>query len=152
MLALSSSNGPKGIPPPSNMKKYKTACAIIINDAGAILLTKRAREPFKGRWAIISGIGESKKGIMPEIGIVEEVRCDLSTNSFRGEYIFSIPIEGDQMTDEAMVFLGKVNENELLPNPNFSLGYKWVFPDKKEEFENLAFEHSKIIKKYLESP
>ena len=56
------------------------------------------------------------------------------------------------MTDEAMVFLGKVNENELLPNPNFSLGYKWVFPDKKEEFENLAFEHSKIIKKYLESP
>ena len=56
------------------------------------------------------------------------------------------------MTDEAVVFLGKVTESELKPDPEFSLGYRWVSKDKKKEFENLAFEHSKIMKKYLEGP
>lgn len=134
---------------PRKVKKYKTVCAIIINDKEEVLLTKRARNPFKGKWAIPSGIGESMKGISPKIGVVEEVRCDLGTNSFKGEYIFSIPIEDDKMTNEAVVFLGKLNERELQPNPIFSLGYKWVSKDS-DEFENLAFEHSQIMKKYFD--
>ncbi len=65
------------------MSKYKTALAIIVNDKGEILLTKRAREPFKGYWALPGGIGESVKEIPPETGVIEEVHCDLGTRSFK---------------------------------------------------------------------
>jgi ADP-ribose pyrophosphatase YjhB (NUDIX family) len=131
------------------MRKYKTVCALVINNKNDILLIKRGREPFKGYWSLISGLGESKKGIKPEIGVVEEVNCDLQTNSFNGDYLFSIPIKGDNFTDEVVVFVGKVNEAEIKINPPFSLEYKWVSEKDTDTFENLAFEHTKVIKKYL---
>ncbi len=131
------------------MSKFKTLCAIIVSDKNEILLTKRARKPFQGYWALPSGIGESKMGIPPEIGVIEEVRCDLETSSFKGKHLFSIPVEGDKMTDEAFVFVGRVNESELKPNPKYSLGFKWVSEDNVKEFKNLAFEHSKIMEEYL---
>ena len=131
------------------MKKYKTVCAIVINDNNEILLIKRGREPYRGYWGLISGIGESKKGIGPEIGVVEEVNCDLQTNSFEGKYLLSIPIEGDALTDEVVIFVGKVNDAEIKMNPPFSLDYKWVSEKDTESFENLAFEHTKIIKEFL---
>lgn len=130
--------------------KYKTICAIITNDKNEILLTKRNREPFRGYWAILSGMGESIKGFTPEEGVAEEVRCDTGTMSFKGERIFTLPIENDDMTDEAVVFAGQINEKELNPDPKFSQGIKWVPEKNLEEFKNLAFEHSKIIEKYLE--
>lgn len=132
-----------------NMNKYKAACAIIVNDKNEILLTKRARNPFQGYWALPGGIGESMKGIPPEIGVIEEVRCDLGTNSFKGKYLFSLPIEQDEKIDEVIVFLGKVNKLEINPQPQYSLGFKWVDKNNSQEFENLAFEHSLIIKEYL---
>jgi ADP-ribose pyrophosphatase YjhB (NUDIX family) len=134
---------------PYEMGKFKTVCAIIVNDKNGILLTKRAREPFREYWALPSGIGESILGKPPEVGVIEEVRCDLGTNSFEGERLFSMPVEEDKMTDEIVVFVGRINESELEPDPEYSLGYKWVSFDKVEEFENLAFEHGEIIKKYL---
>lgn len=131
--------------------KYKTVCAIIVNDKEQILLTKRAREPFKGHWAIPSGIGESKKGISPEIGVIEEVRCDLGTNSFQGKYIFSLPIEEDEITNEAVVFIGTIHSEEIKPDPIYSEGFKWVHKTDTKSFENLAFDHTKIITKYLKN-
>lgn len=131
------------------MQKYKAVCAIITNDKNEILLTKRAREPFKDFWAIPSGIGESMKGIPPEIGVIEEVRCDLQTSSFSGKYAFSLPIKNDEKTDESVVFVGKVNEREINPHPAHSGEIKWVSEKDTQQFENLAFEHTKIIKEYL---
>lgn len=131
------------------MSKFKTVCAIVVNDKNEVLLTKRAREPFREYWALPSGIGESMMGTPPEIGVVEEVRCDLGTNSFKGKRFFSLPVEEDKMTNEIVVFVGRVNENELKPNPKYSLGFKWVSENNIKEFKNLAFEHSKIMKKYL---
>lgn len=129
--------------------KYKIACAIIINDNGDILLTKRGRDPFKGKWALISGIGESIKGFSPEKGIVEEVRNDLGTDSFKGKYSFRIPIGNDLLADENVVLVGKIDEKAIKLDPKFSVGIKWVSEKNIKEFEDLAFEHSEIIKKYL---
>jgi ADP-ribose pyrophosphatase YjhB (NUDIX family) len=133
------------------MTKYKTACAIIVNDKNEILLSKRGRDPFKGYWALISGIGQSKRGVAPEIGVIGEVSCDLNTGSFKGKHFLTLPIEGDENTDETVVFVGKINEAEIQPNPVYSLGYKWVPENNFVEFENLAFEHSRIMKEYLKS-
>lgn len=131
-------------------KKYKTACAIIVNNKNEILLSKRAREPFKGKWALISGIGESIKGISPEIGVIEEVNCDLGTESFKGIYQFSLLVKDDKLIDEIVVFVGTINEKEIKIQPKFSQGIKWIPKTKMEEFKGLAFEHSRVVKKYLE--
>jgi ADP-ribose pyrophosphatase YjhB (NUDIX family) len=130
--------------------KYKIACAIIVNNKDEILLTKRAREPFKGKWALISGIGESKKGIPPEKGVVEEVTCDIGTKSFTTTSKFSIPVRGDKETDEVVVFVGTIKEDEIEIQPKFSSGIKWVPKNEIKKLHNLAFEHDQVIQKYLE--
>jgi len=130
--------------------KYTTICAIVESNQGEILLTKRNREPFRGKWALFSGIGESKKGIPSKIGVVEEVNCDLGTSTFKGKFLFSLPIENDPASDKVDVFAGKINENEIKVQPEFSQGIKWSSKSDKNSFKNLAFEHSKIIEKYLE--
>lgn len=130
--------------------KYKIATAIIVNNKGEVLLSKRGRDPFKGCWALVSGVGESKKGYPPEIGVIAEVLCDLGTKSFKGDYFFSLPVENDEIIDGNVVFVGTVNVDEIVLDPIYSQEIKWVSPNSKEEFENLAFEHSLIIKKYLE--
>jgi len=132
------------------MPKLKTVCAIVVNDSDQILLIKRARKPFKGYWAISSGVGESRKGIPSEIGVVEEVNCDLGTKSFQGRYLFSLPIKDDPITDEAVVFGGKIDETEINLKKKYTIEYKWVDKDSVEEFENLAFEHTQIIKRFFE--
>ncbi|MFC1627128.1 NUDIX hydrolase [Patescibacteria group bacterium] len=131
------------------VKKYKTSCAIVINDKGQVILIKRGRKPFKGLWGLISGIGESKKGFEPEIGIIEEVNCDLQTESFKGKRLFSALVRNDKYTDEIVVFEGKVNENEIKVRPPFSVDYKWVSEKDMDSLGKLAFEHKKILEKYF---
>ena len=130
--------------------KYKTICAIVVNDNGDILLTKRNREPFKGKWALFSGLGESKKGLSPAEGVAEEVRCDLGTNSFKGRLLFSLPVLNDKATDEAVVFVGKVIEDEINSDPVFSQEVRWFSIDEIKQIKDMAFEHASIVNKYLD--
>jgi len=131
------------------MPKYKTYCAIIFNEKGEFLLTRRNREPFLGRWALVSGIGESRNGVGAEEGVINEVAADLGTNSFSGTKQFSILIEGDAHTDEVIVFAGTIHEYEITINPTYSAGYSWVPREKIPELGELAFEHGNLIQKYL---
>lgn len=132
------------------MEKYKIATALIVNSRDEILLTKRAREPFKGKWALVSGVGASKIfGLYPEMGVVREVKADLGTESFKGKFFLSIPITNDPMVDENVVYVGIINEDEIKLDPVFSDGIKWVSINDRGEFEGLAFEHSWIIDQYL---
>lgn len=133
------------------MKKLKAVCAIVINNKNEILLIKRGSEPFKEYWALISGIGESKKGIKPEVGVIEEVNCDLQTESFKGKHAFSLPVKNDKLVDEVVVFVGKVNEEEIRVRPPFSLDFKWVSKEEIQNFKNFAFNHQEIIRKYFEN-
>jgi hypothetical protein len=48
-----------------------------------------------------------------------------------------------------MVFAGTINEDELKIQPEFSQGIKWISSAEQDGFNNLAFEHSQIIKEYL---
>jgi ADP-ribose pyrophosphatase YjhB (NUDIX family) len=132
------------------MQKYKTACAVIINHKDEILLIKRGRSPFKDCWALISGIGESMKGILPEVGIYQEVKWDLGTDLLNKKYLFSWPIENDEYSDEIVVFTGKIDEENIKLRAGYSEDWKWVPKNNIQELENLAFEHSVIIKKFLQ--
>lgn len=130
--------------------KYTTACAIIENNRGEILLSKRGREPFKNYWALISGIGASINGMESKVGVTQEVKADLGTGSFKGKFFLSLPLADDPVSDKVDVYVGKINESEIKINPVYSAGIKWVSIKDTDQFQNLAFEHSKIIRRYIE--
>lgn len=127
------------------------ATALIVNSRGEILLSKRAREPFKGKWALVSGVGASKiLGLPPEKGVVEEVNADLGTKSFKGKFFLSLPTTRNSEIDENVVFVGTINEAEVKLNPEYSAGIKWVPAEAREGFKGLAFEGEQIINHYLQ--
>ncbi|OGZ45528.1 MAG: hypothetical protein A3C84_04230 [Candidatus Ryanbacteria bacterium RIFCSPHIGHO2_02_FULL_48_12] len=128
------------------MKKYKTTCAIILNAKKEFLLIKRAREPFKGAWALVSGIGGTKKGLSPEEAVRDEVYYDLQT-LFEGRFIFSLPVESDQNTDGVVVFKGTVDEADIDPNPETVDVFGWFAKKDIRKLGPLAFEHEKILDK-----
>ncbi len=130
------------------MEKVQATCAIIVNNKGELLLIKRGREPFAGYWALISGIGETKKGLHPEKAILGEVECDLQT-SFIGKLLFSVPIQNDQYIYETVVFIGKVDESMIKINPPFSMESKWFSLRDINNLDKLAYEHDDIISRYF---
>ena len=132
------------------MKKVKATCAIVINKKGDILLIKRGREPFVNHWALISGIGETLKGLPLEEAVLGEVECDLQTLFIEPKKLFSLSVENDEHIDGTVIFVGKVDETKIKLNPPYSLDYKWFSPDQIDQLGRLAFEHNKIIDKYLE--
>ncbi len=130
------------------MNKVQATCAIIVNNNGELLLIKRGREPFAGYWALISGIGETKKGLPPEKAVLGEVECDLQT-SFTGKLLFSLPIKNDPYVYETVVFIGEIDESRIKINPPFSVECKWFSLDEINNLNNLAYEHNDIISRYL---
>lgn len=122
-------------------------CAIILNDLGEILLIRRGREPYKDFWALISGIGETKKGLTPDAAVLGEVYCDLQTKILEPKRLFSIDVK-DEIVDEIIVFTGKVDESRISMHPPYSLEYRWISPEEARRMK-LAFEHAEVIEKYL---
>ncbi len=131
------------------MEKIRATCAIITNEQNQILLIKRGREPFLGHWALISGIGATKKGLPPEKAVIDEVKCDLQTLFFEHKLLFTLPVLNDNFVNEVSVFIGKVAESKIIMHPPFSLEYKWFSPNEIRNMAPLAFSHNKIIEKFL---
>ncbi|MBU0707368.1 hypothetical protein KKG41_03275 [Patescibacteria group bacterium] len=73
------------------------------------MLIKRGRNPFVGYWALVSGIGETKKGMSPAQAVLDEVDCDLQS-SFKGKKIFVYPVVNDEYVYETVVFVGTIDE------------------------------------------
>ncbi len=128
----------------------KGSCAIITNDKKEILFIKRGREPFARHWALVSGIGESKKGLDPEQAILGEVMGDIKTPILDPKLIFVLLVPEDYGVDEIFVFSGSVDESSIQPNPPYTLDHIWCAPDDIPNLGKLAFEHTTIVQKFLE--
>jgi len=126
------------------MKKYKTTCAVVLNAKKELLLIKRAREPFKGVWALVSGVGGTKKGLVPAEAVRDEVYYDLDV-PFDGKFVFSVPAENDQFSDEILVFKGTVDETKIHPNPKVISEFRWFAQKDVRNLDTLAFEHKIIL-------
>ena len=124
-------------------------CAVIVNDQHHYLLIKRAREPYMGQWAFISGIGASKKGLPPEQAVINEVVHDIGT-SFSGELAFSYPLANADLANTAHVFVGKVSPAAITLNPKAAAEYKWFSSQELQQQNNLAFEDKWIFEQIME--
>jgi len=122
-----------------------TVAAIIKNDEGKILLTRRNVEPFKGQWCLPGGHIDTYESIKDAIirEVKEETGLDFEATFFN--YSDEI-IEERDIHATVMVFAGRgsgqviTQENEVSEFDWFSLEEAHLLP--------LAFEHNKILQEY----
>lgn len=126
-----------------NEKIRIARCAIILNEKGEVLLSKRDKDPFRGKWAFVSGKGKEN--------IHDEVICDLGTKAtFEGEEKFSYQKAKDsKLGNKVLVFVGHLKEgSEITPQSGESASFEWVTLEEASK-RDLAFEHNEILKEYL---
>lgn len=119
--------------------------AVILNDQQDRLLIRRANEPFKGRWALISGIGASKKGLPPDEAIKDEVAYDIGAE-FEGELCFDYELKDVDYATRVYVFLGKIADMGIRLNKAAASEFRWFSAEELEnEKGNLAFNDEWIL-------
>ena len=119
--------------------------AAIITDDDKILLIKRGRDPFKGKWSLIGGRGAFKTDKDPEDAVKTEVQidigCGFSPTFFGYNFVkFEIPTV-------TMFFHGPISGN-ITPSLKHVEEFKWFDPDEIEKLD-LAFDHEEILQRFM---
>jgi ADP-ribose pyrophosphatase YjhB (NUDIX family) len=130
------------------MKKLPTVCCVIVldsNNNNEILLTKRGRNPSKGKWGLISGIGYLDEGMTVEEGVAFEVLGDVKAKPVNITKQFTVI----ELSQEIVVFTAEVKRDDIIFQTPHVMGIKWCLADKNIETQDLAFNHSNILDKYL---
>ena len=135
-----------GVYSSTHMREVFVSCAVIVNDQDEYLLIQRARDPYEGHWSFISGIGASKKGLSPEKAVLDEVKYDIGA-AFTGTLRFSYPLPDVDYADQAHVFVGTVNEQEIKPNPEAVSDIKWFGAAVLRQMQDLAFDDKWLFEK-----
>jgi ADP-ribose pyrophosphatase YjhB (NUDIX family) len=117
-----------------------TASALVVDDAGRILLTRRAIEPFKGDWDIPGGFLE--EGEHPLDGIRRELReetgLDVEPLDFFGVFMDRYGGDSTAQSTLNLLWTARVVGGEASPADDVDeLG--WFGPDELPPEERLAF-------------
>ncbi len=128
------------------MNIQPTVCCVIVLDRDKrILLIKRGKDPYVNKWSLVSGIGYIKRGMTPKEGVVDEVAGDITALPTNIKKIFSICND----SQEVVVFTAQVKNDETILVLPHVIDLKWCTEGELDNFDDLAFEHEDILKKYL---
>jgi 8-oxo-dGTP diphosphatase len=120
---------------------------IIIEKGKKIILIKRNTEPFKGKLAIPGGFVEAEETVEQAAlrEAKEETGLEVKLKGILG--VYSDPKRDPRGRVTAIVFISKPVGGELKASSDAAKA-EWVEIDKID-FNNLAFDHSKILRDYL---
>lgn len=128
------------------MSALPTVCCVIVLDKDQrILLIKRGKDPHMNKWALISGVGYAKKGMTCEEGVIDEVTGDIATPPTTVKRLFLV----EDTSQEVLVFSAEIDKDCMKPVLPHATGAKWISPDELDNHDDLAFGHTKILKRYL---
>lgn len=123
-----------------------TIDAIIEKDR-KIVLVKRNKQPFKGLWAIPGGhvdYGETVENATIREA-EEETGLKIRLKEILG--VYSRPDRNPEKHTMATVFVAEVVGGELKSGSD-AADAKWI-PIDEINFDNLAFDHSQILRDYI---
>ena len=123
-------------------KQPSLVTAAVIINKDKILLVKRAREPFKGRWSFVGGKGAFEDTSNPLTAVKQEVRADLNCE-FHPKF-FTYYHENFGKPTVTLFFYGNI-EGKPKITPKYVSECRW-FLIKEIKDLNLAFEHKEIFK------
>ncbi len=128
------------------------SAVILLNDKRQIYLDLRTREPKAGLWELPGGFIELHESA--EDGAIREIKEELGINldnivffkSYPNDYLY----KGAQYYPLDLVFVSKVNLNEIKPVDKEELNDGRFFDIDKIPFDKIAFEsNKKALKDYL---
>ena len=132
------------------MKPPLLVVAAIITDKNKVLLVKRAREPFKGHWSFIGGVGAFEHTANSEEAVKMEVEGDIRCTfypQFLG-YNYEEYKEYD-LKSVVLYFYGSIRGDPIM-DPKYVSEWKWVSFEEALDLE-LAFGHHKMLGKFLQA-
>ncbi len=118
----------------------------IIRKDNKILLSKRAKEPFKGYWSFSGGCGCFDQVDDPKKAVILEVKADLNCK-FEPEF-FTYRFENLKNPAVTLFFHGDI-KGEPKINPTQVSESKWFTKEGLKELK-LGFCHNEILDEYLE--
>ena len=117
-----------------------TASALVVDDRGRLLLTRRAVEPFKGDWDIPGGFLE--EGEHPLDGIRRELReetgLEVEPLEFFGVFMDRYGGESTAQATLNLLWTARVLGGEERPDDDVS-ELRWFAPDELPADDQLAF-------------
>jgi len=128
-----------------NKNKAIVCCVICLSEDGKILFIKRGRDPYKGKWSLIGGVGYSKQNLTPEQGVYLEVVGDVVAEPSDVEYLFTISYDNE----DVQVFQAHVDSQKVTPQIPYAVDVAWCSENEIKELGELAFEHSDILDKFF---
>jgi len=127
------------------MKAIKVTVDILLEDAGKILLVKRAYPPFKGKWALPGGYIEygetAEKAAIREAK--EETGLDVGQQDTIG--VYSDPRRDQRGHQITIAYKAKKKGGKIKESKETKETKMWDI----KKLPKLAFDHSKIIKDAL---
>ena len=130
------------------MESPQIVVVSIIVRKNKFLLVKRAREPFKNHWSIISGLSVMNKKYSSDPlqasndEVLGDIKCEFTNSKFY-TYIFS---KGDRPTI-SLIFFGQIKGTPII-NTKYVSDYKWFSIDEVRNLD-LAFEHREILQQFF---
>lgn len=116
--------------------------AIIHKDYKKVLLTKRAREPFKGYWSLAGGFGALGKEPNPEKAIKIEIKDDMDVE-FSGKLFTTI----GKQKEKRLYFCGTIKGRPKIKSKETVSEIRWFNIDDAIKMPP-GFEDKKILEKF----
>jgi len=124
-----------------------TACAVTVDDAGRVLLTRRARPPFEGRWDLPGGfVGEAEhpvEAIKRELR--EETGLDVEPGVFIGIWMDRYSEGESGPSTMNLYFEATARGGEGQPADDVA-ELRWCAPDELPPPERLAFHIADVLR------
>jgi 8-oxo-dGTP diphosphatase len=134
-----------------NFRNPRPTATGLIFYKNKILLTKRAKKPFKGWWDLPGGYvehGETAEQALKR-EMKEETGLDIKIKNIFGTYLGIASFDADKYWILSIVFIAEAQKRELQANDDV-LASRWFA--KKEIPSKIAFDsNQKIIKDFLKS-
>ena len=124
-----------------------TAVDVVVIEKGAVLLIKRGKEPFKGKWCLPGGFVEENESVeqAAEREVKEETGIDVNLVGVLG--VYSDPNRDERHTVSIAFLAFPKGRVKLKKQPNEVKEIKWF---DISDLPPLGFDHCKIVRDAIE--
>lgn len=123
-----------------------TAAIIVRNKE--VLLMRRGKEPHKGEWSILGGVGAFERSSNPIEAVKGEVKADLDCEFEPTFFTYEYQNQKGDVPKVKLYFYGPIS-GDIKISPDYVLEYKW-FSFREAIGMKLAFGDEKILRLYID--
>ena len=123
-----------------------TACAVVVDPAGRVLLARRRNEPFAGRWDLPGGFLDEDEHPLDALRreLVEETGLEVEPGEFLGVWMDRYPYDGGAAATLNLYWTARVLSGEPDPADDVT-ELRWFPPGGLPPPEEVAFHIPEVL-------